>query len=225
MFRLVSAVLIAIASSASAQVVQQSGPWNPGHVPMYSSPTGSLPSVIDGGSAAGGPYGKTLSELGITSRATTGIYPSANSGNGQVFSHFCMYDAPITNQTGYHYLCFDPNAMGGGLIAYGANGGATPLPLHAYINGVLTDFGALLASSSITKIEALTVTSVNTLSSLSSTYNNYYMLLFVNGATYTDHDTNPLFTAVGKSVTWSVANAGFTLRVGDRVTALYTVSR
>ena len=73
-------------------------------------------------------------------------------------------------------------------------------------------------------IQALTVTGTNALSALTGAYDGRYMLLFVNGGTYTDHDASPLFSISGSTVVWNSANAGFSLHTGDRVTALYTVS-
>ena len=40
-----------------------------------------------------------------------------------------------TTAQSYHYLCFDANANGGGLILYGAAGGASAIPLYLNING------------------------------------------------------------------------------------------
>jgi hypothetical protein len=122
-----------IAAMAQSTVLQ-GGAWTPGHVPQYST-YGSQPVVIDGGGSGGGAIGQNLSELGIVSRSPTNTYPSANSGNGPHGEHGCLYDAPITNATGFHYLCFDPNALGGGLISYGAGGGAAVGTLTFNLNG------------------------------------------------------------------------------------------
>ena len=118
----------------------QGGPWTPGHAPMYVGQGGSQPIVQDGGGAGGGAVGVTLSELGITARSSTNTYPSANSGSGQYSTHACMYDAPTVNATGFHYLCLDPNAQGGGLLAYGAAGGASNLPFSFIVNGTTYGF-------------------------------------------------------------------------------------
>ena len=122
-----------IAAMAQSTVLQ-GGAWTSGHVPQYST-YGSQPVVIDGGGSGGGAIGQNLSELGIVSRSSTNTYPSANSGNGPHGEHGCLYDAPITNATGFHYLCFDPNALGGGLISYGAGGGAAAETLTFNLNG------------------------------------------------------------------------------------------
>lgn len=91
---------------------------------------------MDAGSAAGGNPGVGLSELLRVVRGN-GSPPYANAGTGPLATNDCNYDAPIANPTGYHYLCFSPNALGGGLIAYGAGGGAAPLPLQFDINGTI----------------------------------------------------------------------------------------
>jgi hypothetical protein len=140
MKRLISAFAIALLStSAFAQSVPlQGGPWTPGHVPMYSVSGGSQPIVQDSGTAGGGPVGLGLLEILQVSQAANGITtaPYGNSGNGPLKTHNCFYDAPVTSANGYHYLCLDANAQGGGLLAYGAGGGATALPLQFSINGV-----------------------------------------------------------------------------------------
>lgn len=128
------ALLLATAGCANAQsTLLQGGPQVAGHVPMYVG-TGSQPIVQDSGTAAGGSAGVGLSELGITARGT-GTPPYVGQGNGPLGTNFCNYDAPITNATGYHYLCLSPNVSDGGLIAYGSGGGASDLPLRFSING------------------------------------------------------------------------------------------
>lgn len=80
--------------------------------------------VVDAGGAAGVAslsYGH-LSELGIT-----------NSG-----IPFCINDA--ANSGAYHQLCLGANSLGGGLIAYNAYGGASPLGLSVMINGIVYPF-------------------------------------------------------------------------------------
>ena len=142
------------ANAATAQsVLLQGGPYTPGHVPMYVGQGQTQPVVQDSGTSANAPAGSNLSELAITSRSATSTYPAANTGNGPFASHMCFYDAPSTNSTGYHFLCLDPNAQGGGLLSYGAVGTATPLPFAFNINGVptsLTDASITIGSTSIT---------------------------------------------------------------------------
>ena len=120
--------------------VLQGGPWAAGHAPVYAGDGGSQPVLMDSGGAGGGVFGEGLSELGITSRSATGAYPAASSGSGPFGTHSCMYDAPVTNSTGYHYLCFDSNANGGGMLAYGASGGAGVLPFALNVNGTTYSF-------------------------------------------------------------------------------------
>jgi len=110
----------------------QAGPWSAGHVPMYIGNGSGSPAMLDSGPAAGGQYGVGLTELGLTIQGS-GSAPFANTGTGPFNSNLCDYDGPITGPN--HFLCFSPNAQGGGLIAYGAQGGATPLPLYFNING------------------------------------------------------------------------------------------
>jgi hypothetical protein len=132
-------VLIACASiAAHGQAVLQSGPWQPGHVPVYVGQGSSQAILQDSGPASGGSVGVGLSELGLTVRGT-GSPPFANRGTGPLFSNLCDYDAP-TNSAGFHYLCFSPNAQGGGLIAYGAAGNAPQLPLNLVLNGTTYPF-------------------------------------------------------------------------------------
>ena len=125
---LVAAFIVLVSPLAFGQGgILQGGPATPGHSLMF------LQNGIaqDGGSAAGGGVGVGLSELLQVSRAP---------GTGPFATHNCFYDAAITNSAGYHYICFDPNALGGGLIAYGAGGAASTLPLSISVNGVLYPF-------------------------------------------------------------------------------------
>ena len=142
MRRLVLAAALALAPTlAAAQAVPlQSGPWTQGHIPQYAAPGGQQPILMDGGGAAGGGLGANIGEIGITIRSPTNTYPAANAGNGPFSTNLCDNDAPTTNATGYHYLCWSPNAQGGGLLAYGAGGTATPLPFQFNINGTNYQF-------------------------------------------------------------------------------------
>jgi hypothetical protein len=129
------AALFAASPAFAQSSLLQSGPITAGHIPTYNS-TGTQAVVKDGGGAGGGRLGTNPSEFGLTVRSPTGTYPAANAGTGPLFANFCDYDAPTNNAGGYHYLCMSPNAQGGGLIAYGAGGGAAVLPFQFYINGV-----------------------------------------------------------------------------------------
>lgn len=114
--------------------VLQGGTWTPGHIPQYINSGNSQAIVIDGGGAGGGPIGVNIGEIGVVARGT-GTAPYAAQGTGPFGTIGCFYDAPTTNATGYHYLCMSPNAQGGGLLAYGAGGAASQLPLSFNVNG------------------------------------------------------------------------------------------
>lgn len=127
----IALVALSISAAAFAQnAVQQSGPVTAGHVPLWIQNG----IVKDAGGANGGAAGTNPSEQGLTIRSS-GTAPYANAGTGPLNTNDCNYDAPTTNATGYHFLCFSPNAQGGGLIAYGAGGSASPLSLGFNING------------------------------------------------------------------------------------------
>jgi hypothetical protein len=125
------ALLAALLAStiAGAQTLQQSGPWKGGHVPAYFPGGGSsVPLVIDSGAAGGGASTQGISEMLLIAPA---------SPTGPLGTNWCDYDAnPTTTFTGYHYLCFSPNANGSGEIVFGAAGGAAQIPLNFNINGV-----------------------------------------------------------------------------------------
>jgi hypothetical protein len=133
------AIIAAPASVYAQSALLQGGPLTAGHVPMYINSYSQQPVVVDSGPASGGPPGTGLGELGLTARGT-GTPPYANAGTGPFGTNFCDYDAPITNATGYHYLCWSPNAQGGGLIAFGAGGTASPEALQIAVNGTLYQF-------------------------------------------------------------------------------------
>lgn len=134
------ALLVLSAMPAFGQgTVLQGGPWQPGHVPQYVGQGSSQAVVQDGGGAGGGAVGVNPSEIGITARGT-GAAPFVGQGTGPFGSNFTIYDAPINNPTGYHFLSLSANAQGGGLLAYGAGGLAAPLPFSFNINGVPYQF-------------------------------------------------------------------------------------
>lgn len=112
--------------------IQQSGPAISGNPVVFISNG----VVMSAGPASGGGVGQGIGELLGQSRGV-GNPPYANSGSGPLGTNICDYDGPITNPTGYHFLCMSANAQGGGLIAYGYSGGASPLPFHFYVNGIL----------------------------------------------------------------------------------------
>ena len=145
LFRIIIFILLLTPGLSFAQSpVVQAGPWVQGHVPQYVGSGSGQPVVIDSGPAGGGIFGVGLTELNLTEQGN-GQYPLVNAGTGPFGTNFCDYDGPITGP--YHFLCFGPNAAGGGLLAYGASGGATALPLQFNINGVLTPFGSFGAAA------------------------------------------------------------------------------
>lgn len=156
--RIVLTVLAAtVPVSAFAQnAVLQGGPFQPGHAPMYTQGGSQQPIVQDSGPAGGGDTGLGLSELLLTARGS-GAPPYVAQGSGPFGTNFCNYDAPITNPTGYHFLCFSANAQGGALIASGSGGGAADIPLQFSINGVLVPFtGGGGSASLITGVTPIT---------------------------------------------------------------------
>jgi hypothetical protein len=102
--------------------VYQSGLVTHGHASYWinSGVTG------DAGSAAAG----NLTELGITNTGTP----------------FCINDVSPTGP--YHQLCLGALALGGGLLNYGANNGASSLPF------TVSTSGPLVLSSQVNNIQA-----------------------------------------------------------------------
>jgi len=142
-------IVFCLPSLALAQsTVLQGGPWTPGHVGVY-GPGSSQPIIIDGGPAHGGGLGVGISELGITAQGV-GVAPFVGQGTGPYGTNACMYDAPISNAAGYHFLCFSANATisgtNGGQIVYGAGGLASTLPLSLCVNGTCVPAGGSLSS-------------------------------------------------------------------------------
>ena len=122
------ALLIVFLGAAAAraqtqnQPVYQSGLVTPGH-PVQWLQNGV---VGDAGGAAGGtvPGVGYLTELGITNTGTP----------------FCINDALITSQNGYHQFCLGSLATIGGatgaFLTYNAYGGAAPQSIYLNLNGV-----------------------------------------------------------------------------------------
>src|SRR5580698_68445 len=105
------AALCLAPSLAGAQSILQGGPWTAGHAPMYVGQGSSQPVVQDSGPAGGGGVGVGLGEQLLTARGT-GTLPYVGQGTGPFGTNWCDYDAPITNATGYHFLCMSPDATG-----------------------------------------------------------------------------------------------------------------
>jgi hypothetical protein len=118
----------------------QAGPWSQGHVPQYIGQGSGSPAMLDSGPASGGVFGVGITELNLTIQGL-GLPPFVNSGTGPFNTNFCDYDGPITGPN--HFLCLSPNAQGGGLLVYGAQGGAAPLPFQIDVNGVLQPLAVL----------------------------------------------------------------------------------
>lgn len=148
--RYLIALAVAFPLSAHAQsTLLQAGPTTDGHAPMYVGSGGGQAIVQDSGPAGGGGVGQGLSELLLTMRGM-GNPPYSGTGTGPLGTNWCDYDAPITNPSGYHYLCFGPNATGDeGVLTFGAAGAATDIPFIININGVNYNLSTL-ASSAIT---------------------------------------------------------------------------
>lgn len=134
---LLSLILALFPALALAQgTILQAGPTTQGHTPAYANQggSGSQAVVLDSGPAGGGGPGLGLSELNVTARGA-GTGPYIGQGTGPLGTVVCVQDAPSTNSTGYHYLCFSANVSNAGLISYGAGGTASPQPLNFNING------------------------------------------------------------------------------------------
>jgi hypothetical protein len=140
--------LLAPALAFGQAALLQSGSWTAGHLPMFASQGLSQPIVIDSGPAGGGGNGYGVSELLLVARGA-GTAPYAGQGTGPLGSTFCSYDAPITNSTGYHYICMSPNSTtGGAVITTGAGGAASPLGFSFVVNG--TSYAFPFSSAGIT---------------------------------------------------------------------------
>ena len=122
-----------------SQSVVQGGPTTSGHAPAYITGGTGQPIVIDSGPAGGNSTGQGLGELNVTARGT-GTAPFAGQGTGVDGTVFQIQDAVSTNSTGFHFLSFSANALGGGLIEYGVGGTATALPFNFKINGSVYSF-------------------------------------------------------------------------------------
>ena len=155
MLRALWLIALIIASPALAQeATLQGGPFTPGHSPMFVGQGSVEPVLQDSGPAGGGGLGVGLSEQLLVARGT-GSPPYAGQGTGPSGTNWCDYDAPLNSPNGYHYLCLSANAAGGGLITYGAGGGASDLPLQFLVNG---SSGVSCAAGTV-NLTTLTITS------------------------------------------------------------------
>lgn len=132
-------ILVVLCGSMSVALAQgsvlQAGPFAAGHPLMYlNGGSGAQAQAQDAGPAGGGAIGLGLSEILQVNRNVTGTGPFG--------SHNCLYDNPVSSGN-YHYLCLDANGAGGGLLAFGAGGSASPLPLNFIVNGVTYTFASL----------------------------------------------------------------------------------
>lgn len=120
--RVAALILLFLGPAARAQSPLWSGNYVPGHA-VQQAVAGVL---SDAGSALGSSQRGVgyITELGITNAGTP----------------FCINDALINAPGGYHQFCLGANALGGGLIAYNAYGGALSLPLNFVVNGVTYAF-------------------------------------------------------------------------------------
>jgi len=125
---LLSALLLLAPAPAWAQNqnsgIRPSGSFTPGHTVRCQNSTCTV--AVDGGGSLGSNLNGQgyLTEIGITNTGTP----------------FCINDALISSAGGYHQLCLGANALGGGLISYNANAGASPLNLQFNVNGSTFEF-------------------------------------------------------------------------------------
>lgn len=111
------------AFAQNGQVVS-SGPFTPGHTVRCTN--GTCTVVTDaGGSAAPTVAGKSfLTEFNVMG---TSCWEDGYNNVG-------------LSPNGYHQLCINANALGGGLLAYNAYAGASALPLLFQVNGSVYQF-------------------------------------------------------------------------------------
>lgn len=117
-------ILMPLAAQAQSGNMTYGGAATPGHVPRCQNSGCTV--LVDGGGAAGSttPGVGYLTELGITATGTP----------------LCINDALTNASGGYHQLCFGANALGGGLLSYQAENGASNLPFEFIINGSVYPF-------------------------------------------------------------------------------------
>jgi len=137
MKRLLAILLCLLPNIVLAQAtVQQGGSFAAGRVPTYSGSSGS--PIVNSAGGAGG-TGVGIAELPVIARGT-GLPPFVAQGSGPLGTIFTIYDGPTNSAAGYHYFGLHPNSQGGGLLTYGAGGGAAELPLNFIVNGITYPF-------------------------------------------------------------------------------------
>lgn len=77
-------------------------------------------------------------------------------------------------------------------------------------------------ANSTVQTDNLIVSAPNTLSALTKSSNGGLMELVVNGVSVFNFSATPAFSVVGTAVTWSAANAGYSLATTDTVVAVYS---
>ena len=146
------ACIIALLASASCALAQgtvlQGGSWSAGRAPMYVGAGSGQAVVQDSGSAGGGAVGLGLKELLLVARGT-GTPPYVGQGSGPLGTNFCSYDAPTTNATGYHYLCWGANP---GQMVYGAGGAAAAQSFCFTVNGAPMCLGGTTGTGIVTAV-------------------------------------------------------------------------
>ena len=224
------ALALALTQPALAQQgLIQGDPPVPGHVPNYATRGYGQPVLRDGGDAGGSSQiGKNPSEIGLSAIDPQGNYPSASSGHGPYGEHFCLYDAPTSNTTGYHFMCLDPNAQGSGLFSYGAAGGATPLSLKFNVNGITQTFPFTQSSGSSSTLQVFDIRYVSPAAKCDGVTDDYPAMFaaeklaesVTGGAVYIPSTGHACLTshglALGNGV--GVVGAGGAVNPGNNVT-------
>lgn len=94
------------------------------HIPHHAGMWTAQGVLQDAGPKTGGGPNVGISDLPIVGTGTP----------------LCIYDAPVTNSLGYHYLCLGSNDGNKGLISFGAGGTAAQIPFELCSNGSCFEF-------------------------------------------------------------------------------------
>ena len=115
---------------------------------------------------------------------------------------------------------------------YGGSGGAGVAQAVTVGSGLSLSAGTLTATgggggggSVGFYSQSVTPTGTNTFPALTNSYTTGsagVAIMNVNGIIYTDHDASPAFSVSGTTITWSAANAGFSVATTDAATISYT---